>query len=231
MFYSNGFDTTYEELITFYPSFYRNVLEMQEILKTQGSICDNCISTINTVLENSFFENANEDMVKRLENFLNIKTDNTLTLAERRQVIRSYFVGFGKMSGSKIKEAIKAFTGADSTIKFERTDEAGNNTLIIEIERGESSDINYRDILSTIARKLPAHITFKAFVKYRTPSVVVSAKNIPSYSYEHKLCGLEPENAQLGDKKETEAVIDTDAASTSYNTNYSYCGTSAAGVI
>ena len=39
-FYEKAFANNYEELITYYPAFYQQVYEMQEILKAQGKLAD-----------------------------------------------------------------------------------------------------------------------------------------------------------------------------------------------
>ena len=187
MYYSNGFDSTYEELISYYPAFYRNVKEMRAILETQGRICDNCVSAINAIFENCFIESADEATISRLEAFLEIQPTPNSTLEERRRYVRAYFVGFGKISASKLKEIIRAFTGADSKITFGQSDEKGNNTLLIEIERGNNTDISYKDIESNISKRLPAHIDFKTIIKYRFPVVVSRQRS--NHPYEYKLCG------------------------------------------
>lgn len=227
MYYSNGFDSAYEELITFYPAFYRDVFEMRAILEAEGKIIDDATATINGVIENSFVESADEAMITRLEAWLHLDTDKSRPLEERRRLVYSFFVGFGKLSASKLKESLRAFTGADSNIYFAPTDKAGNNTLIIEMQRGENADISYSDIETVLAKKIPAHIAYQAFVTY-TASAVVSRRRT-HYKHEYRLSGLEPDIALLGKKQTKSSVTETDAAAESYGTNYLYCGTAVAG--
>ena len=75
MYYSNGFDSAYEELITFYPVFYRDVFEMRAILEAEGKIVDEATATINGVIENSFVESADEATITRLEAWLHLQTE------------------------------------------------------------------------------------------------------------------------------------------------------------
>ena len=227
MYYSNGFDSAYEELITFYPAFYRDVFEMRAILEAEGKIVDEATATINGVIENSFVESADEATITRLEAWLHLQTDKSRPLEERRRLVYSFFVGFGKLSASKLKEALRAFTGADSNIYFKPTDEAGNNTLIIEMERGENSDISYSDIKTVLDKKIPAHIAYKAFVTYS--AAVAISKRRTHYKHEYRLCGLEPDIALLGKKQTKTSVTESDAAAESYGTDYRYCGTALAG--
>lgn len=39
-FYGNQFGSSYEELISYYPRYYRDVLEMVAILNAQGKLLD-----------------------------------------------------------------------------------------------------------------------------------------------------------------------------------------------
>lgn len=184
MYYSNGFDSAYEELITFYPAFYRDVFEMQAILKAGGKIIDKAIATINNVIENSFVESADETTITRLEAWLHLQTDRGSPLEERRQLVYSSFVGFGKLSASKLKDILRVFTNADSKIYFKPTDSIGNNTLIIEIERGRSN-INYIDIKSVLEKKIPAHIAVKLIIIYNQNSILKRFTHRALKAYTH----------------------------------------------
>lgn len=165
MYYSNGFDSTYEELITFYPAFYRDVFEMRAILEAEGKIIDNTTATINGVIENSFVETADETMITRLEAWLHIDTDKSQSLEERRKDVNAYFVGSGKLSASKLKSTLKALTGVDSDIRFTPTDDSKNNTLIIEMQYETDNNINYLGIEKILTIKLPSHIAYKVLAK------------------------------------------------------------------
>lgn len=188
MYYSNGFENSYEELITYYPAFYRDVFEMRAILEANGRICDTIIDTINAVIENSFVQSADESTITRLEAFLNIKTDKNRPLEERRRLVYSFFVGFGKVSASSLKESIKAITGADSKIEFKISDEKGNNTLFIMIERGDNETLNFADIETILTQRLPAHINYKLSLRFARSVVVSQKKKV--YTQEPLHCGI-----------------------------------------
>ena len=189
MYYNNGFESTYEELVSFYPAFYRDVLEMKAILEANGRVCDTVIDTINGILENAFVNSADEATISRLEAFLNVTPTAGSSLEERRRLVYSFFVGFGKMSASKIKETIRALTGADSSVSFEETDDAGNNSLIIEFERGENPEISLDDINTVLSRKIPAHVAYETYLKYK-PAMIVNTKEIlKNYVVNNVMCG------------------------------------------
>ena len=189
MYYSNGFENSYEELITYYPAFYRDVFEMRAILEANGRICDTIIDTINGVIENSFVQSADEPTITRLEAFLNIKTDRSRPLEERRRLVYSFFVGFGKVSASSLKESIRAITGAESEFEFKISDEAGNNTLYIMIERGDTNALNFGDIETILTQRLPAHINYKVSLRFvNSPVVVENKKTI--FTQTPLFCGI-----------------------------------------
>ena len=89
MYYNNGYDSTFEELITFYPAFYREVREIRAILEAEGAITDKVIESINRVIDNSFIATADESMITRLEKFLGLPTDTSKSLEDRRQAVGS----------------------------------------------------------------------------------------------------------------------------------------------
>ena len=55
-FYEKYYASNYEELITYYPRFYRDVFEMVEILKAYGRIADNLENNIEQIFFNSFID-------------------------------------------------------------------------------------------------------------------------------------------------------------------------------
>lgn len=58
--FESYYKNNYEELITYYPVFYREVYEMVEILKAQGRLADNLQNSIEQVFSNQFIDSADE---------------------------------------------------------------------------------------------------------------------------------------------------------------------------
>lgn len=160
MYYSNGFEKTYEELITFYPMFYRDVLEMRAILEADGRLLDNSVKEINRVIDNAFIDAADNATIERLEKFLRITPEATSSYEDRRRNIKLYFTGFGKISASKLKEMLFPFTETETKITFRPADEYGNNLLAITIPRGEKPHLSSADIMDLLARRIPAHLWY-----------------------------------------------------------------------
>lgn len=191
------FTTSYARLLTYYPVWYREVLEMDEILKTEGKLLDDADASLMLVLNNNYIDSANLSTIETLESFIGIPSNPSRTLEERRRLIKAYFVGFGKVSASMLKEMISSYTGAGSEIKFEPVDSSGNNCLYIYIDRGDEPTLYITEIDTLLRKKLPAHIMLEAKVRY-TFTVVVGAK----YSYnlhDYRLTGTYPQIALLGE--------------------------------
>lgn len=167
MLYNNKFyKNSYEELLSFYPKFYRGVYEMEEILKTDGELCDQLESNIEQTLANSFIDSADESTIALWEDFLGISLMKHRTVEERRRMVRSFVVGTGKISATSIIEMIKSYTNADVEVRFESSDEEGNNRLYIDFDRGSNSNVYISDIENLISRKIPAHIDYKLSMNF-----------------------------------------------------------------
>lgn len=158
MFYSNG--TTYDELISFYPMFYREVLEMRAILEAEGHVLDDSAKEIYRVLDNAFIDTADNATIARLEKFLRITPEAGSSYEDRRRNIKIYFTGFGKISASKLKDMLFPFTETEAKITFAPADESGNNLLAFEIPRGEKRNFSSADVMELLARRIPAHLWY-----------------------------------------------------------------------
>lgn len=195
-FYDRHFKNNYEELITYYPRYYRSVFEMVEILKAHGQISDDMEANIEQTYLNSFIDYANEATITKLEKFLLIGLNKSRTIEERRRLVKSYFVGFGKVSASMLEEMITSYTNAPVKSRFEPFDEEGNNRLYIEFERGKEPTLYMSDIMLLLSKKLPAHIDYQAAVVYKF-SVGIGRRR-SYYRYGHDLTGTKPNTSLLG---------------------------------
>lgn len=195
-FYNKYYGNNYEELITYYPRFYRDVFEMVEILKAHGRIADELEGNIEQVYLNNFIDYADEETIEKLEKFLSVGLNKSRTLEERRRFVKSYFVGFGKVSASMLAEMIQSYTGASVECYFEPFDDERNNMLYINFQRGEEPTLYMSDINLLLGKKVPAHIKWQAAVTYRFPVVVGRKRTY--YRYEYDLCGTKPEIALIG---------------------------------
>lgn len=207
-FYDNYWEDSYDELITYYPRFYRGVLEMEAILRAHGGVADGVMDSIERAYLNSFIDYMDEDTITRLEQFLHISLNKERTLEERRRLVKSFFVGFGKVSASMLAEMIQSYTGAAVSCRLEPFDLERNNMLYIDFERGESNPLYMSDIDLLLGKKIPAHIQWRAAVVYRFPVVVTNAGRRKYYRYGYDLCGTKPEISLHGDINSAATVIE-----------------------
>lgn len=195
-FYNKYYASNYEELTTYYPRFYRDVFEMVEILKAHGRIADGMEENIEQAFLNGFIDYADEATIEKLEKFLEIGLNRSRTLEERRRLVKSYFVGFGKISASLICQMIGAYTNAPVSCRFEPFDEERNNLLYIDFQRSGNETIYMSDILTLLSKKLPAHIAYRPELVYRFPIVIGRKRTYYKYGYD--FCGTKPDTALLG---------------------------------
>ena len=167
--YNRYYQNNYEELITYYPLFYREIYEMKEILKAQGKLADDLEACIERILSDCFIDTADSGVITSYENILGIKSDLGKPLEERRRLVKAYLVGSGKASATSVCEMIKTYTGAEAECSFSPYDEKGNNVLNILAEHGNSQLINIKDINVLLSEKLPAHIQYNLSINSVVP--------------------------------------------------------------
>lgn len=167
--YNRYYQNNYEELITYYPLFYREIYEMKEILKAQGKLADDLEDCIERILSDCFLDTADSGVITSYENILGIKSDLGKPLEERRRLVKAYLVGSGKASATSVCEMIKTYTGAEAECSFSPYDEKGNSVLNILAEHGNSQLINIKDINVLLSEKLPAHIQYNLSINSVVP--------------------------------------------------------------
>jgi hypothetical protein len=205
MLYNKQFASSYDELITYYPRFYREVFEMDAILRAHGKIADGMEASVEQVFANGFIDTADEETIERLEKFLDIGLYKQRTIEERRRLVKSFFVGSGHVSSSMLIEMIRTYTGAPVSTRFEPFDDAGNNRLYLDFERGNEPTLYMGDILLLLSKKIPAHIEYRAELVYRYDTVV-SAKRT-HYVYDYDLTGTKPDIALIGALRYASTVV------------------------
>lgn len=160
-FFNRAWDDSYNELITFYPRFYQDVLEMEAILRANGYLIDDLMDDIEQTYLNAFIDYANEQQIERWENFLHISLNRSLTLDERRRAVKAYIIGFGKMSASVIKAIINTYLDVtDTEVDFRPIDEEGNNAVLISIFEDDDISGKFQPLRELLRRKIPAHLCY-----------------------------------------------------------------------
>lgn len=221
LFLDPFWETTYDELITFYPRYYRDVYEMVEILKAEGGVFDDAITGAATMFDNLFIDTADETTIRALERFIGINLYSSRTLDERRRFVRAFFTGFGRVSASGIAETIRAYTGAETECRFEPFDSEGNNKLYIDFQRGDEETLYYSDIIQILSRMIPAHIEYRAALTYRFPLGVERSRK--HYIFGYEFAGTKPESVLIGALHEVDSA--TEPSPLRGVTDYIPCGT------
>lgn len=168
LLYSPSIWPCYEELISFYPRYYREIYEMQAILDAFGTIFDALQADIDVVLSNAFIDYADEQTVARLEAFFEIRTDPTKTLEDRKRQIKWYYAGIGKVSASFLKEMLSEITDAILDITFEPFDAARNNRIKLTMDTGKDDPVALQEIVNAMNRWIPAHLQYLIHVELVT---------------------------------------------------------------
>lgn len=207
--FNSYWKSNYDQLITYYPRFYREVFEMDAILRAEGGLADGIQNGIDIMLMNCFIDGADEATLTELEEFLGLSLLKRRTVDERRRFVKSFFAGQGKVSQTRIAEMIRAYTGADTECVLEPFDEQGNNRLDIQFERGNESVFYISDIYTLLAKMLPAHIEYRPVMTYRFAIGVKKRQNI-NYMYSYDLCGTKPYSILIAQIEGIASVVETD---------------------
>jgi hypothetical protein len=185
MYFTNGFPNFYEEIKTYYPRFYDDVLEMDAIWQADGKLIDDSTNGIDLIINNNLIATADSETLTRWEQFLGLATDYTQSLEMRRQTILTFMGGSEKLSGSALVSMIKSLTGADAKINFNTQDSFGNFILTTTITNslGISAEV-WANIFKLYQSRLPAHIATQfGFDVQNTQNCVIAGTATISMNY------------------------------------------------
>lgn len=147
--YERYYKSNYEELITYYPRYYREVFEMVEILKAFGRVSDGLEENIEQTYLNNFILTADAETVKAWESLLDITYREKLTLDQRKRVVIARIMGYGHIGEPEIRGIIANYTENTVAVDFKR------GIIYITID-GEIFD--EENLLDTLLKRIPAHL-------------------------------------------------------------------------
>lgn len=150
MFYNNDWKNCYEEIMSWYPVFYRNVREMKAILKAYGSLADKMQDNIERVINNTFVSTADDVTITIWEKALGIEYETTLTLEQRKSVVIAHICGHGHIGEHEIREVIAQYSKDPVAVTFDD----GVVTVTIDGEIFDTANL-YKTLLS----RIPAHLS------------------------------------------------------------------------
>lgn len=157
-FYNRYYQNCYEELLTYYPDFYKNVYEMTEILKAFGRLSDGLESTVEQTYFNNFILYADSPTVKIWENIFGITYSENLTLDQRKRVVIGFLSGGRHIGEQEIKSLITNYTLSPTAVDFV------NGVIKIRTD-GEIFD--EENLLKTLSQRIPAHLKIDMTIRIR----------------------------------------------------------------
>jgi hypothetical protein len=212
MFYRKDFANCYEELKSYYPCFYNGILEMEAVMKASGALADGLEKGIETIFDDSFIDTADEETIMAIEKFLDLHLYKSRTLN-------------GQLSASAIRQIVSSYTNSKVDVYFEPFDEAGNNKLYINYDRGSEETLYIAELDEILSRKIPAHIIYQSAMSY-TFAIATKPKR-RNYKKDFDLAGLKYEVGTLGLSVGSKTEVETaGGAASSISFNYTLCGTS-----
>ena len=151
LIYENAFPSTYEEIKTWYPVWYHEVLDMDALWQVFGGQLDEIQAGIVRAVDNNFIDFADARTITRLEDFLRIRHDSPLTLEERRNILRAFILGRGHIGRAEIKAIVGLFTDGATEVGFTQGG-------IITVDITHSGTVNFAGIYMVLGMRIPAHL-------------------------------------------------------------------------
>lgn len=147
--YEKYYKNNFEELITYYPRYYRDVFEMVEILKAFGRVADGLEANIEQTYLNNFILTADAETIKVWEEILDITYTKQLSLDQRKRVVIARIAGYGHIGEPEIRGIIANYTERAVAVDFKR------GVIFITIDGEIFDETNLWD---TLKRRIPAHL-------------------------------------------------------------------------
>lgn len=151
----------YAELMSYYPSFWKGILEMRVNNKFAGYTLDRAAADLEQAVLDQFFETCSVAMLRRYEIFLNLDNSDK-DLEDRRRFLKIAWNGTGKISVGKIVRAIMEFY--DDSVEVDAAFTDHFEFFIRALNADALADGNIERYLQSV---IPAHIAFA--VVYERP--------------------------------------------------------------
>lgn len=198
--FNNQQRSGYEELFSYGPYFYKDLLEMDVNYRFAGDTLDLMAEKLELLMQDQFIDSMDEQSIERLEKWLHIVTDRTKNLEDRRKKVKLFWNGGDKLSGRLIKSMVMSYTGCEDTPSVRMT-----NRLSIMAQIKDENTVFISDLVEQIERMKPAHILVDIMlvsttkIKFRT--------YINHYVYPFDLCGEKPDISTWGSYLQTHISV------------------------
>lgn len=186
----------YEELVSYGPYFYKNILEMDANYKFAGKTLDIMANGLETIIHDQFIDSADEETISRMEKWLAIDDAKSRSLEDRKKKVKLIWNGGEKLSGNLIKNMVKSYTGCDEDPSVRMT-----TFLRIQTQAKEENTIYLADLLDQLNRMKPAHIRLEFNVVFS--SKMRFSTKLSHYLFNYDKTGEKPDVATHGSYQKT----------------------------
>lgn len=157
-FLDNTPEDYYEELRSYFPSWYSGVKEMDAIWRVTGEMLDQFKADLREAAKSLSIPTYEADTIRQIQDWAGASYNTEMS----DEVIRTLFflqvAGFGKCSRSKIIRLLKQLLGTEADVALEDYDASHNQKLKIVIDISESENWDPDDIETLLERIVPAHL-------------------------------------------------------------------------
>ncbi|MBY9078316.1 YmfQ family protein [Paenibacillus sp. HN-1] len=150
-----------DRLKEYLPGYYRDVRDMNELLETEGDEFDLLASRVGLLLDQAYPESATWAL-GRYEKELNITIDLSKPISQRRSVVISKRRGYGKVSGSMLRNVAQAYAGGTIDVSVV----PGEYRINIKFIDNLGIPPNLDDLKSSLEEIKPAHMTLSYTYRY-----------------------------------------------------------------
>ena len=136
-----------EELDSYIPSWYQEILEMRANNEFAGYTMDRMADSLEDIIINQFIQTCDVQTLEKFERFLKIK-NTTEDIEIRRKKVHAYWNGNRTMNRTRIKELIRIYMGCDSRVWFDHV----LHTMV------ESDSPYPKEFTETMFDQIPSHV-------------------------------------------------------------------------
>ena len=148
------------DLMEVLPSYFRPILEFQEIMKTEGKAAEEVERTADRLSDNCFIQTCDEATLAYYERLLQISIIGA-TLEERRRILLLQWNMESLYTLPKLKEFLASAVGKENyEIK------CFYNEYLVKIWISDQTAAMLGTLYNTIFRMIPAHIILEVYGRY-----------------------------------------------------------------
>jgi hypothetical protein len=200
--FNNQQRSGYEELFSYGPYFYKDLLEMDVNYRFAGSTLDVMAEKLELLMNDQIIDFMDEPTITRMEHWLAITTDETKSLEDRRKKVKLLWNGGEKLCGRVIKSVVMSYTGCSEPPVVKMT-----NHLSIMAQIKDENTVYLSDLNSYIERMKPAQIRSEILLVSTTKIKIQTI--VKHYVYSFDLCGEKPDIATFGAYLQTQIDLQT----------------------